>query len=205
MVASIFPQGAGGAWSGQKILADFSAASSSITSACASAAGWESAVHDAAIAAGPCVLSYVWDQPSGWIWVCSAGVEQFDRQADKASRARPKVVDGIRSAVGELVFHAANGAAVDLGLGESWEQALASMLAAYAGTTQTWALTDGFPAGGHFIVLHYRKGGQRAGMLRPFALPVSVSAREVLAVDKLRGVISQVVAMDRTRHPEWVA
>ena len=73
MVAPIFPHGTGGAWSGQKILADFSAASSSITSACASAAGWESAVHDAAIAAGPCVLSYVWDQPSGWIWVCSAG------------------------------------------------------------------------------------------------------------------------------------
>lgn len=205
MVASIFPQGAGGAWSGQKILADFSAASASITSACASAAGWDSAVHDAAIAAGPCVLSYVWDQPSDWIWVCSAGVAQFDRQADKASRAKPKMVDGIRSAVGELVFHAANGAAVNLGLGESWEQALAAMLAAYAGTTQTWALTDGFQGGGHFITLHYRKAGQRAGMLRPFALPASVSAREVLAVDKLRGVISQVVAMDRARHPDWVA
>lgn len=205
MVASIFPQGAGGAWSGQKILADFSVASSSITSACASAAGWSSAVHDPAIAAGPSVLSYVWDQPSGWIWVCSAGVEQFDRQADKASRARPKVVDGIRAAVGELVFHAANGAAVDLGLGESWEQALGSMLAAYAGTTQTWALADGFPGGGHFIVMYYRKAGQQHGMLRPFALPRTASAREVLPVERLRAAIGQVIELDRARHPEWVA
>lgn len=205
MVDSIFPQGAGGAWSGQKILSDFTTASSSITSACASAAGWESAVHDAAIAAGPCVLSYVWDQPSGWIWVCSASVGQFDQQADKASRAKPKVVDGVRSALGDLIVHAANGAPDALGLGESWEQALAAMLAAYAGTTQTWALADGFPAGGHFIVLYYRKAGQQTGMLRPFALPGSVSAREVLAVDKLRGVIRQVVEMDRARHPDWVA
>ena len=95
MVASIFPQGAGGAWSGQKILSDFASTSSALTSACASAAGWASAVHDPAIAAGPCVLSYVWDQPTGWIWVCSASVAQFDRQADKASRAKPKVIDAI--------------------------------------------------------------------------------------------------------------
>lgn len=205
MVASIFPQGAGGAWSGQKILSDFAAASSSITSACASAAGWESAVHDPAVAAGPSVLSYVWDQASGWIWVCSTSSAQFDKQADKASRAKPKVVDGIRSALGELVFHAANGAAVDLGLGESWEQALGSMLAAYAGTTQTWALADGFTGGGHFIVLYYRKAGQQFGMLRPFALPQSASAREVLPIEQLRGVIGQVLEMDRARHPEWVA
>lgn len=204
MVASIFPQGSGN-WSGHKFVSDFVAASASITSACASASGWESVVHDAAIAAGPCVLSYVWDQPSGWIWVCSAGVEQFDQLADKGSRAKAKAVDGIRSALGDLIFHAANGAAVDLGLGESWEQALASALAAYAGTTQTWALADGFPAGGHFIVLHYRKTGQRAGMLRPFALPASASAREVLPVDKLRALVGQVVTMDRARHPSWFA
>ena len=205
MVASIFPQGAGGAWSGQKILSDFAAASSAITSACASAAGWESAVHDPAIAAGPCVLSYVWDQASGWIWVCSTSPAQFDKQADKASRAKRKVVDGIRSALGELIFHAANGAAVDLGLGDTWEQALGSMLAAYAGTTQTWALADGFPAGGHFIVLYYRKAGQQHGMLRPFALPRTASAREILPVEQLRAVIGQVIEMDRARHPEWVA
>lgn len=205
MVASIFPRGAGGAWSGQKILSAFTAASSSITSACASAAGWDSAVHDPAIAAGPCVLSYVWDQPSGWFWVCSAGVEQFDRQADKAARAKPKVVDGIRSALGDLIIHAAGGSPDALGLGETWEQALAAMLAAYAGTTQTWALADGFPAGGHFIVLYYRQAGQQHGMLRPFALPASASSREVLPVDTLQGVIDQVVGMDRVRHPDWVA
>lgn len=208
MVASIFPQGAGagagGAWSGQKILSAFSSASSAITSACASAAGWESAVHDPAVAAGPCVLSYVWDQASGWLWVCSTSPAQFDRQADKGARAKPKVVDGIRLALGELIFHAANGAAVDLGLGATWEQALGSMLAAYAGTTQTWALADGFPGGGHFIVLYYRKAGQQHGMLRPFALPRSASAREVLPVEKLREVVGQVVAMDSARHPEWV-
>jgi len=205
MVNPIFPQGAGAgsAWSGHKVLADFSKTSSALTSACASAAGWQSVVHDPAIAAGPCVLSYVWDQPSTWSWVCSTGVEQFDRAADKAARAKPKVVDGIRGALGELIFHAANGAPVDLGLGETWEQALGSLLAAYAGTTQTWAINDGFPVGGHFIVLHYRQPGQRAGMLRPFSLPQSSSAREVLPVEKLRGVIGQVVEMDRARHPAW--
>jgi len=160
-------------------------------------------VHDPAIAAGPCVLSYVWDQPSEWIWVCSAGVVQFDQQADKASRAKPKIVDGIRAALGELIFHAANGAAVDLGLGETWEGALGSMLAAYAGTTQTWAISDGFPHGGHFIVLHYRKPGQERGLLRPFSLPRSANAREVLPVEQLRSAVRQVVEMDRTRHPDW--
>ena len=78
------------------------------------------------------------------------------------------------------------------------------MLAAYAGTTQTWALADGFQVGGHFIVLYYRQAGQQHGMLRPFALPASASSREILPIDKLRGVVAQVVAMDRSRHPDWL-
>ncbi len=205
MVVSIFPQGASGAWSSKKLLADFAAVSSSLTTSCASAAGWNSAVHDPAVAAGPCVLSYVWDQPSGWIWVCSAGVEQFDQQADRGSRARARVVDGIRSALGDLIVHAAGGSPDALGLGDTWEHALAGMVAAYAGTTQTWQITDGFPAGGHFVVLHYRQAGQRSGMLRPFSLPVSSSSREVLPVEQLRGVIGQVVGMDRANRPHWFA
>lgn len=203
MVAPIFPQGIGHAFSGQKILSGFAGTSSLITSACASAAGWDSAVHDPATAAGPCVLSYVWDQPSGWVWVCSTSPKQFAAQAGKASNAKPKVIGGIRLALGDLIFHAASGAPVDLGLGATWENALGSMLAAYAGTTQAFELADGFPAGGHFIVLFYRGAGQRDGLLRPFALPGSLSSREVLPVDELLGVIRQVVQMDRVHHPGW--
>ena len=202
MVASIFPHGAG-AWSAQQAMADFAKSSALLTSSCASAAGWDSTVHDPATAAGPCVLSYVWDSATDWMWVCSVSVDMFDAQADQASRAKPEIVDGIRSALGELIYHAVCGKPRDLGLAPTWELALGQMLAAYAGTTQTWSFADGLREGGHFVTLFYRKPGEPVGMLRPVILPAGRCTRDLLAVEQLRQVIRRVRETDFARHPEW--
>lgn len=184
-------------------LADFDKSSAFVTSACASAAGWSSAIHDPRAAVAKSVLQYVWDSATGWIWVCSVPCEAFARASVAASREAGTGVDSIRGSLGNAIWRAATGQVPDLVPGVSWEVELASLLASYAGTTQVWQLTNRLQDGGHFIVLYYRAPSQAVGILRPFALPVSAKGRDVLPVGELRGVIQSVSAMDRARHPEW--
>ena len=184
-------------------LADFDKSSAFVTSACASAAGWSAAIHDPRAAAAKSVLQYVWDSATGWIWVCSAPCEAFARASVAASRETDAGVDAIRSTLGHVIWRSATGQASSSAPGVSWEIELASLLAAYAGTTQVWQVTNRLQDGGHFIVLYYREPSQQVGMLRPFALPVSARGRDVLPVSELREVIRSVSAMDHARHPEW--
>ena len=204
MADSIFPHGSK-PLPGQKFLADSRKTSALLTSACASAGGWDSKVIDAAIAAGPCVMAYVWDQPTRWTWCCAASLETFNGEARRAARAKPDMVEDIRGGLGTMIYHAATSTTDVLDLGASWENVLGQLMAGYAGTTQAWALNDHLRAGGHFVVLHYRKPTQKTGLLRPVALPQSGSARELLSVEDLLRLIAQVEQMDRARHPDWFA
>ena len=202
MADSIFPQGSGYSL-GKKILADFSKASAVITSACASASGWDAQVHNAAAAAAASVLMYVWDSATGWVWVCSVPSERFTAESQRASRARPEVVQAIRSDLGNTIYRVATGLATEPTDEGQWENLLGMLLAAYAGTTQVWQVTKGLHDGGHFVVLFYREKGREHGNLRPFALPRAATGRDVLPVEWLRGAIREVEKMDRARHPEW--
>ena len=115
------------------------------------------------------------------------------------------MVDAIRGKLGSVIYRAATGLGPDPADEAPWEQVLASMLAAYAGTTQAWAVADGLRDGGHFIVSYYRKVGEAVGMLRPFARSGDTHGRDVLSVERLLGAVKSVQSMDRARHPEWFA
>lgn len=188
---------------GSKALDDFWKSSAIVSATCVGASGWDAQIHDAETTVAPSVLMYVWDSATGWIWVCSTTKERFADASLRASRERPAVVQAIRAKLGNSIYRAAKGQAGDPEDGAPWETVLGSMLAAYAGTTQTWKLADGLRDGGHFIVLYYRKPGDVDGMLRPFVLPVSATGRDVLSVQHLRDAIGSVEKMDLQRHPEW--
>jgi len=188
---------------GQQALADFYRSTSIVTSACADAAGWSAEIHDAAAVASPCVLLYVWDSATGWTWLCSVPRERFTAASNRASREPSAVVDAIRSKLGDVIYRAATGSGPDPNDTAPWEQTLGSTLAAYAGTTQAWAVAGELCDGGHFIVSYYRKPGEATGMLRPFALLGDTRGRDVLPVERLLDAVRSVRDMDRPRHPEW--
>ena len=190
---------------GQQALADFWRTASIVTSACAGAAGWSVDIHDEEAAASPCVLLYVWDSATGWTWLCSLPRERFTAASNRASREPSAVVDAIRSKLGDVIYRAATGSGPDPNDTAPWEQTLGSTLAAYAGTTQAWAVAGGLRDGGHFIVSYYRRAGEATGMLRPFALSGDTRARGVLPVERLLDAVRSVQGMDRARHPEWFA
>lgn len=190
---------------GQQALADFWRSASIVTSACAGAAGWSVDIHDEEAAASPCVLLYVWDSDTGWTWLCSVPRHRFTAASTKASRERPAVVDAIRGKLGSVIHRAAIGLDPDPADETPWEQVLGSMLSAYAGTTQAWAVAEGLRGGGHFIVNYYRNPGEAVGLLRPFALSGDTRGRDVLSVERLLEAVRSVQRMDRERHPEWFA
>lgn len=188
---------------GSKALDDFWKSSAIVSAACIGANGWNAQIHNAEATAAPSVLMYVWDSASGWIWVCSTNRDRFAATSGRASRERPDVLEAIRSKLGNAIYRAASGLVPGPEDHAPWENVLGSMLAAYAGTTQTWKLSDGLREGGHFIVLYYRRAGESEGLLRPFVLPGSATGRDVLTVEYLRAAIGSVETVDRVRHPEW--
>ena len=190
---------------GQQAFSDFCRSASILTSACAGAAGWSVDIHDAEAAVSPSVLIYVWDSDTGWTWLCSVPRQRFATASTTASRERSAVVDAIRGKLGSVIYRAATGLGPDPADEAPWEQVLGSMLAAYAGTTQAWAVASGLRDGGHFIVSYYRKAGQTVGILRPFALSGDTRGRDVLPVEQLLQAVRSVQSMDRERHPEWFA
>ncbi len=188
---------------GQQAIDDFWRSTSIVTSACAGAAGWSVEIHDEEAAASPSVLLYVWDSETGWTWLCSVPRERFIAVSIEASRERPAVIDAIRGKLGSVIYRAATGLDSDPADEFPWAQVLGSMLAAYAGTTQAWAVAGGLRDGGHFIVNYYRKAGEEFGRLRPFALSGDTRGRDVLPVESLLDAVRSVQKIDRTRHPDW--
>lgn len=188
---------------GQQAIDDFWRSTSIVTSACAGAAGWSVEIHDEEAAASPSVLLYVWDSETGWTWLCSVPRERFIAVSIEASRERPAVIDAIRGKLGSVIYRAATGLDSDSADEVPWAQVLGSMLAAYAGTTQAWAVAGGLRDGGHFIVNYYRKAGEEFGSLRPFALSGDTRGRDVLPVESLLDAVRSVQKIDRTRHPDW--
>lgn len=164
------------------------------------AAGWHQSMHDVETATGPRVALYVYDLATQWVWLCTLNRAEFVRMS-QAGHDTPADVDPVRASLSDVICDVAEErmpAPVD---GACWEQQLGALLALYAGSTRTWELADKFVQGGHFIVLHYRRPGQRQGLLRPLALRPGENA--VLPVPLLQGTIDQVLALDRDRHPEW--
>lgn len=172
-----------------------------ITSAVMGAAGWDMHRYDAVAASGPQVFLYVFDKPTGFIWMASVSREEFSKASTQASKDND-LVQPSRDSLVHVLFHAASckpPAPID---GCDWEHQLGMLLAIYAGTTRTWEQADRFRAGGHFIVLNYRNSGtDENSKLRPFA--VANTNNTALSAEDLQGYIKQVMGMDMGRHPEW--
>lgn len=161
--------------------------------------GWKQESHDAAIT-GPMVWCYVFDLPTKWVWMCTVDLAAFT-QMSAYSHTHPEQAQDVYNGVAEVLGKAAQGKPPLPMDNLNWEQQLGALLALYAGTTQVWERAGRFAAGGHFVVLNYRKPGGQDSSLRPFALGAGLSL--AIPAAQLQEAIAQVIAADRTRHPEW--
>lgn len=162
------------------------------------ASGWNQDTFEHALT-GPVVWGYVFDMPTKWTWLCSIDREGFAALSQE-SHADPGRAEAVRGGLAFLTARVADGSPPPPAEGLDWEQQLGAFLALYAGTTKTWELADRFESGGHFVVLNYRKPGDQGGSLRPFAMRPSAS---VLNAAELQQTIKNVIASDRSKHPEW--
>ena len=165
------------------------------------ASGWEQRLHEPEIASGPLVWCYMYDFPTKWTWLCAVNREMFVKMSEESHNDKGNV-EAVRAGVGVVSSMAADGNPPAPVEGLNWEQQLGALLSLYAGTTQVWDVASRFVSGGHFVVLNYRKAGERESLLRPFALPPSDS---VLTAQQLQQTIDWVLSNDQSRHPEWFA
>lgn len=165
-------------------------------------AGWDANIY-APETLGKPVFLYVWDQPTKWVWSCAVPRAGFYEVASAWATGKRTAgeVEGVRNGLGSLISGSA-GQVKPVPVGEpNWEEQLALALSAYAGTTRIFEAAGRLEDGGHFVVMHYRKGGSSEGKLRPFVVPDSSGT--ILPADELLGRIDSVLAMDKERHPEW--
>lgn len=163
-------------------------------------AGWTPSVRDVAISSAPQIFLYVWDMPSDWVWMCTASLEEF-RKLSRAAQDGAVEAETVRGLLGSVIGAAADGRPPQEQCDMDWEEQLGLALSLYAGGTTTYKAANGFPEGGHFIVLNYRSAGARTSKLRPFAAPGR--AQVPLSPEVLLAHKAQVLALDRGRHPEW--
>lgn len=185
-----------------KLIPDFWKTKSHIQTAILGSAGWNAKVFDAEMVAGPQVFMYFFDLPTKHIWMASTSKEIF-HQLSLAASLNKKITQDIRDALGSgIVAMASSKPAPPVVDGLDREQQLSFLLASYAGTTQTWEHANQMKAGGHFIVLNYRKSKADTNtMLRPFAY--ADTGNSILPSEEFFGLIKRVMDMDRKNHPEW--
>jgi len=172
-----------------------------LTTAVLGAAGWDIRQFHGEASSGPQVFVYTFDQPTGFVWMCSMPRVRFVEVTTEISK-KPKMYEAIRSGLLFVLFGAVSGNLPPPSSGGDWEQQLGLLLAFYAGTTRTLELANKMQGGGHFIVMNYRKSkDEKESNLRPFVL--ADTGNTVLSADALAGYIEQVMEIDQVRHPEW--
>lgn len=162
--------------------------------------GWSLDSYSDEHAMGPVCYYYVYDEPTGWTWMCTIP-EPIVLELTKIMQARREAWSEARGALGDLIKSKASGQKVAEIKGMDWENQLAMAICAYSATTKVLELAGGAQAFQHFIVLNYRGAKARFSMLRPFMMPAPL--RTAIPEVQLTDAISQVVDMDRDRHPEW--
>ncbi|MCC5611224.1 hypothetical protein LC612_31825 [Nostoc sp. CHAB 5834] len=163
------------------------------------AAGWQVGTTNQEHAGASSVVLYLYDQPTGWTWLCSVPQETFTATSTEAHNT-PALTESIRGGLGKLIQSCADTGSAPALEDLDWESQLALTATAYAGTTKTWEIMKKMSEGGHFIVLNYRKTGKIEGMLRPVAMPGNDG---FIPADEFQDLVKQVMAGDKARHPEW--
>lgn len=184
----------------EKLLKDFGETKKHITSAVLGAAGWEMRQFDA-LSSGPQVFLYIFDKPTGFTWMGAIPRDEFIRISLRSART-PNKVNAVRNGLSAVIYDVAPKVVADGDGGDDWELQMATLIAAYAGTTKIWAMNNHMAGGGHFIVVNYRESAaSEDSMLRPFAIPGSPNS--ALPIGRLQESIEQVVLIDHEMHPEW--
>jgi hypothetical protein len=169
------------------------------------AGGWQEHTVDGAELLGPTVKAYIYDQLTGWTWCVAIPEPAF---VHSVAQARENIVprEAIISAAYEAVSGAADGKPAAPVKGRTWEEQLAHLMALYAGHTNAWTSLEqrvGVRQGErHFIVVCYRKRGERTGLLRPAAVAHNAA---VMPVTMLQDFLGQIERIDRKQHPERFA
>jgi hypothetical protein len=170
------------------------------------AGGWKEHLVNADALQGPSVKSYVYDRLTGWTWCVSMPESDFLSSVAQARENRVPP-DFIPTAAFDMIARIADGKVpAPLDDGRTWEEQLGNLLALYAGCTQSWRVLEQrgewHTGQNHFMVVCYRRAGDRDGVLRPAALRYTA---DVMSVDVLRGFLAQIEQADRAAHPERFA
>jgi len=165
------------------------------------AAGWKVGQTNIELLNEPAVFIYMYDLPTKFIWMANIPLDEFvqiSSQSGVDSSENEMVINALYALLSEV----ANGvppAPID---GLDWENMLALLLSAYAGTTKIWRMADQMRKGGHFVVINYRSTAQDKGsLLRPFAL--TDTDNKPLSATDFEQYVARVIEMDKERHPEW--
>lgn len=159
-------------------------------------AGWDVRYHPGGDEA-PLVMVYVYDTFFGWLAAGGVPASQFRSLAEQLPPPRTgEIVQAIASGLGAL-----NTEREFEGLAPI-ELALMGACA-YAGRTETYRRLPADLAGVHFVVIIHRTPGSSQSLARPVGLVRKDLTETLIPTDELFGLLRQVVASDRERHPEW--
>lgn len=186
----------------QRFIQDFLKTRRILREAQANAAGWRiGQIHPETFGA-EMTACYIYDAPTGWTWMSTVSRDTFVRVSSDA-HAHPDVTELIRGGLAHLIARRADGKSTPNVGDQDWENQLAFLACAYAGTTQCWELADRMQTEGQFVVIHYRRPKASNGMLRPFVVPAE-EATGIIQAEHFKDMIDWVVSRDHQRHPEWL-
>lgn len=174
----------------------------------AGAQGWD--VHDvkASELLGPQIHVYGYDLLTHNAWMGSLNAERFNLLA-KQSMNHPEHWNDVRSVLGQLIGTLAMGRTFDEATRKTLaaanlapEQALATAMTAYFGTTKTFASVAPVPENAHCVILNYRASNDSMqSNLRPAMIPAG--AEGPLKVSALLELVTHIAVRDKQVFPEW--
>lgn len=148
------------------------------------------------------VYLYAVDWAQKWVWMGGVNHPDFHSIYAKSARSR-ELWEDVRGAAGgyfDIGMQHSQGAmnSEQCRVVEQWENNLATLLAAYCGTTVSGAQLQPF---GHFIVLRYTTQ-EREKLLRPIIL-AGKKGDGPLDSSNLSALTLKVATIDKARHPDW--
>lgn len=167
------------------------------------AAGWKVGLIDPASVVQEMTYCYIFDNPTGWIWMCAIPRDIFVDLCSKENTS-PNSDNSIVQSLSYLIARCADGKKNPDVDGIDWERQLGFLTNAYARMTQCWGLANKNKAENHFAVINYRKPRASNGTLRPFMVS-SAASPGVIQYDMFREMVGGIIARDRQHHPDWVA
>ena len=175
-----------------KITADYLAARAKTAATVMQSTGWVEGQINAELLGVDSVFVYVLDHATEWIWCASVPRDSFFSLLE-LTLALPE--DEIIGQCNWLIQECAK----EESQNPDRDNELAITLMGYVGLTRSYKATERATKANHFVVIRY----SATDTLRPFA--VKGPDQHLVACDVIKAAMAQVVALDKTNHPNWVA